>query len=384
MKSKFNNETVCVHAGVRPEPTAGAVMTPIFLTSTYAQEEPGKPKAWDYARAGNPTRAALEESLAAIEGAKYGFTWASGLAATQAVIQLLEPGSHVLVSEDGYGGSGRLFRSFYEKYGIAFEFADFRKPSEVIARFTNKTKLVWLESPTNPLLRLADISAISAAARKNGAITVVDNTFATPIFQRPLDLGADIVMHSTTKYIGGHSDLIGGALMTSSSDIAERLKFIQFAGGSINSPFDSFLILRSIKTLAIRMKKHNENAMVIAHALQKIPDFSEVIYPGLESHPQYHLAKTQMSGTSGVISIRLKGDHERHLRFFKGLKVFTLAESLGGVESLVNHPLTMTHASVPENLREKLGITADLIRLSVGIEDSADLIEDIKQALTQK
>lgn len=236
-------------------------MTPIFQTSTYAQEEPGKPKVWDYSRGGNPTRAALEESLAAIEGAKHGFAWSSGLAATQAVVQLLEPGSHVLVSEDGYGGTGRLFREFYAKYGIVFEFMDFRNLTEVISKMTNKTRLIWLESPTNPLLRLADIAAISAAAKKVGALTAVDNTFASPIFQRPLDLGADIVMHSSTKYISGHSDLIGGALMTNNDDIAERLKFTQFAAGSINSPFESFLILRSIKTLAIRMKKHQENAL---------------------------------------------------------------------------------------------------------------------------
>ena len=381
MELKHAIETVVVHAGVRPEPTVGAVMTPIFQTSTYAQEEPGKPRSWDYSRAGNPTRAVLEESLAAIEGAKFALSWPSGLAATQAVLQLLEPGAHVLASEDGYGGTGRLFRQFFAKYGIKFEFIDFRDPDFVFSRMTEKTKLVWLESPTNPLMRIANIAAISRGAKSVGAMTVVDNTFASPIFQRPLELGADIVVHSTTKYIGGHSDLIGGALMLNNAELAEKLRFTQFAAGSVNSPFESFLILRSIKTLAIRMRKHQENAILVARALEEMPEFAEVIYPGLKSHPQHELAKSQMSGFSGVISLRIGGGYEEAAAFLMRLKIFTLAESLGGVESLANHPLTMTHASVPEEMRSRLGITPDLIRLSVGIEDAHDLIEDILRAL---
>lgn len=378
---EYNLETICVHAGVRPDPTVGAVMTPIFQTSTYAQDEPGQPKIWDYARGGNPTRAALEESLAGLENAKYAFTWSSGLAATQAVIQLLESGSHVLLSEDGYGGTARLFRNIYAKYGIELELVDFRDPVLVRSRLRKKTRLIWLESPTNPLLRLADISAIADIAKQSGALLAVDNTFASPVFQSPLKLGADIVLHSTTKYIGGHSDLLGGALMTNNKDIADRLYFTQYAGGSINSPFEAFLLLRSIKTLAVRMAKHAENAITLAHALEEMPDFSEVLYPGLRSHPQHELALKQMRGFSGVISVRLKGGDERVRGFLKRLRIFTLAESMGGVESLVNHPLTMTHASVPLPIRERLGISDDLIRLSVGIESAADLVADIKAAL---
>ena len=374
-------ETVAVHAGVTPEPISGAVMTPIFQTSTYAQDYPGVPKIYDYSRGGNPTRTALEDSLAALERAKFALSWSSGLAATQAVIQLLEPGAHVLVSEDGYGGTGRLFRQLFAKYQINFEFVDFRETQNVTDNITRKTKLVWLESPTNPLLRIADIAAIAAKSKSVGALVVVDNTLASPIFQNPLALGADITMHSTTKYIGGHSDLIGGALMLNNPDLAEKLKFIQYAAGSINSPFESFLILRSIKTLPIRMKKHEENALAIASALESISEFSHVIYPGLKSHPQYDLAKRQMRGFSGVIAVRMKANLDSIAGFLKRLRIFTLAESFGGVESLVNHPQTMTHASVPESLRIKMGITHDLLRFSVGIENSSELIEDIKQAL---
>lgn len=379
---KYRNiETLVVHAGVTPEPVSGAVMTPIFQTSTYAQKSPGEPLLYDYARGGNPTRTALEESLAALEGARYAFSWPSGLAATQAVIQLLEPGAHILVSEDGYGGTGRLFRQLYARYQFDFEFVDFRNTNEVLEKITSKTKLIWLESPTNPLLRLADIAAISERARVRGALTVVDNTFASPIFQNPLSLGADIVMHSTTKYIGGHSDLLGGALMLNEPELAEKLKFIQYAAGSVNSPFEAFLLLRSIKTLAIRMKTHQENALRVATALAELPDFEMVLYPGLPSHPQHALAQRQMKGFSGVISARLKGDQERVSRFLTRLQTFTLAESLGGVESLANHPLTMTHASVPDPLRRKLGITHELIRFSIGIENADELISDIVDAL---
>ncbi|HYR82978.1 MAG TPA: PLP-dependent aspartate aminotransferase family protein [Terriglobia bacterium] len=378
---RLSQETVCVHAGVVPEFVSGAIMTPIFQTSTYVQDSPGNPKLYDYARAGNPTRDALEGSLSALEGAKFGLSYSSGLAATQAIVQLLEPGAHVLVSEDVYGGTGRLFRLLFARYGITFEFIDMRDLAAVAASVRNNTKLLWLESPTNPLLRIVDIAGLSAIASRRGALTVVDNTFASPIFQQPLAMGADLVMHSSTKYIGGHSDLIGGAVMTNSTEVAEKLKFIQFAAGSVNSPFECFLLLRSIKTLAIRMKKHHENGMSIAAALKDFDDLTEVIYPGLPSHPQFELARRQMKGFSGIISIRLKGGMDRVRKFLTSLKIFALAESLGGVESLANHPETMTHVSVPPDLRVKLGISPDLVRLSVGIEDANDLLQDIRQAL---
>lgn len=381
MNMKRDIETVCVHAGVEPDANFGAVMTPIYQTSTYARAQPGHPKAWGYVRGGNPTRHALEQSFAALEGAKHGLAWSSGLAATQAVVQLLEPGSHVLVSEDGYGGTGRLFRQLYSRYGISFDFVDFRNTEHVVALIQDRTRLVWMESPTNPLLRIADIRTIASAARQVGAISVVDNTFASPVFQNPLEQGADIVMHSTTKYISGYSDLIGGALMLNRDDLAERLRFIQFAAGSINSPFESFLILRGIKTLAIRMRKHFENAVEVAQALEKMEGLKEVIYPGLRPPPQHELARSQMTGFSGVIAIRIDGSGQRTSEFLKRLKVFTLAESLGGVESLVNHPLSMTHASVPEELRRHLGISSGLVRLSVGIEGTSALIDDLRWAL---
>lgn len=375
-------ETLCVHAGVQPEPVTGAIMTPIFQTSTYVQESPGKPKVYDYSRAGNPTRTALEASLAALEGAKHAVSFSSGLAATQAVVQLLRPGDHVIVSDDVYGGTGRLFRRLYAKYDIDFEFLDLRDPKAVRAAMRETTRLIWVETPTNPLLRLVDIAAIAQIAKeKSGAWTVVDNTFASPIFQQPLSLGADIVVHSSTKYIGGHSDLVGGALMMSDDSLHEQLKFVQFAGGSVNSPTECFLLLRSIKTLALRMRKHHENALTVAHALAGMKGVKEVIFPGLESHPQHQLARQQMSGYSGMVGVRVEGDWEKVKGFLTRLRLFSLAESLGGVESLVNHPETMTHASVPEDHRKKIGITYDLVRLSVGIEDARDLVDDIAQAL---
>lgn len=373
-------ETLCVHAGVEPEPVTGAIMTPIFQTSTYVQDAPGEPKIFDYSRGGNPTRSALEGSLAALEGAKHAVSFASGLAAVQAIVQQLDPGAHALVCDDVYGGTGRLFRKMFAKYNIEFEFVDMRDAVAASARLRANTKLVWMETPTNPLLHLVDIKAIAQAAKKVGAVSVVDNTFASPVFQKPLALGADVVLHSSTKYLGGHSDLIGGAVMLNDDELAQQLKFIQFAGGAVNAPFECFLLLRSIKTLALRMKKHNENGLAVAQAMTKMPAFKQVIYPGLESHPQHALAKVQMSGYSGMVSARLDGDFAKVKRFFKALKVFSLAESLGGVESLVNHPETMTHASVPAEHRAKIGITSDLIRFSVGIEDSSDLIEDIRQA----
>ncbi|KAB8037127.1 aminotransferase class I/II-fold pyridoxal phosphate-dependent enzyme [Silvanigrella paludirubra] len=380
--SKLSNnfDTICVHAGVEPESVTGAIMTPIFQTSTYVQDSPGNPKIYDYSRSGNPTRTALENSLAALEKTKHAVSFSSGLAAVSAIAQLLNPGDHVLVCDDVYGGTGRLFRKIFAKYNIDFEFIDMTITNNLESYFKKNTKLVWIETPTNPLLKLIDIEYISKLSKKFNAISVVDNTFSSPIFQTPIELGADIVLHSTTKYIGGHSDLVGGCLMLNDNSLAEQLKFIQFAGGSVNAPIEAFLLLRSIKTLSLRMKKHNENALFIAKEIQKLKIFSEVIFPGLEDHPQYSLAKKQMRGFSGMISARINGDYDKLKTFVSRLKYFSLAESLGGVESLINHPETMTHASVPLEHRKKLGITSDLLRFSVGIEDAQDLLEDIKSA----
>lgn len=379
--SELHTDTLCVHAGVKAEPMTGAIMTPIFQTSTYVQQSPGEHKGYDYSRAGNPTRTVLEEALAALEGAKHALSFSSGLAAEQAIIQMLEPGSHILVCDDAYGGTGRLFRRIYAKYNLEFEFVDMRDVAALASKFKSNTKLVWIETPTNPLLRIVDLEALCKLARSKGAWSVVDNTFASPIFQSPLSLGADMVLHSTTKYLGGHSDLIGGAVMTSNDEIAEQVKFLQFAGGAVNAPFECFLLLRSLKTLAIRMERHNSNALKVARALEKSSAFSEVIFPGLESHPSHALAKKQMSGFAGMLSLRVKGgDLEKVKKFVSRLKIFALAESLGGVESLINHPELMTHASVPPELRQKLGITTDLLRLSVGIENAEDLIADLNNA----
>ena len=356
-------------------------MTPIFQTSTYVQPAPGQPLTHDYSRGGNPTRDALEESLAALEGAQHAISFGSGLAAVQAVIQLAKPGDHIVVCDDVYGGTGRLFRQLYADYGINFEFVNLAVPAAKLSELIRpETRFVWMESPTNPLLKVIDIRAVAEATHAVGAQLIVDNTFASPIFQTPLKLGADIVMHSLTKYIGGHSDIIGGALMLNDQTLAEQLRFVQFAAGAVNAPFDAFLLLRSIKTLAIRMEAHQRNAFAVAEALSDMPEFTEVLYPGLESHPQHDIARAQMSGFSGMVSVRLNGDFARVTRFMQSLKVFSLAESLGGVESLANHPETMTHASVPEPLRAELGITADLVRLSVGVEDASDLISDLRQA----
>lgn len=377
----WHPDTVCVHAGVEPEPQTGAIMTPIFQTSTYVQPAPGQPILYDYSRGGNPTRTALESALAGIEGGKHAFTFSSGLAAEQAVLQALEPGAKVLVSEDVYGGTGRLFRRLFARYGFHFEFLDLTDLAAVEAAADTNTKLIWVETPTNPLLRVVDIEAMAKIANRVGAILAVDNTFASPALQSPLRLGAHLVVHSTTKYIGGHSDLIGGALVTNDDELAEKLKFVQFAAGAVNSPFESFLLLRSLKTLGIRMERHSHNALALARTLEVSGHFTQVIYPGLESHPQHAIAKKQMKAYSGIVSVRLDRDLEGVTRFVKGLRIFSLAESLGGVESLVNHPELMTHASVPPELRRKLGIDVGLLRLSVGIEDVGDLVADVKQAL---
>lgn len=381
VKGSWGASTTCVHAGVAPDPVHGAIMTPIFQTSTYVQPAPGQPISYDYSRGGNPTREALEGSLAGIERAKHAISFGSGLAAVQAVIQLARPGDHILVCDDVYGGTGRLFRRLYADYGIEFEFADLAVPMETMQSLVRpNTRFVWIESPTNPLLKVIDIQQAAEVAHSVGAHLVVDNTFASPIFQSPLTLGADLVMHSLTKYIGGHSDIIGGSLMLNDDVLEEQLRFIQFAAGAVNAPLDCFLLLRSIKTLAIRMATHQKNAFAVAEALKDMSAFGEVIYPGLTDHPQHRVAAKQMSGFSGMVSVRLNGHFEQVTKFMQSLQVFSLAESLGGVESLANHPETMTHASVPAPLRQKLGISADLIRLSVGIEDSQDLIQDLRRA----
>jgi cystathionine beta-lyase/cystathionine gamma-synthase len=372
--------TAVVHAGVKADPLTGAVMTPIYQTSTFVQEAPGKHKGYDYSRADNPTREVLEKSFAGIENARHGLAFSSGLAAEQAVIQLLEPGAKVLVCDDVYGGTGRLFRRLFAKYGIEFKFIDFNDKEELAREATANVKMVWIETPTNPTLKIIDISAVAALAKKTGAILVVDNTFASPVNQRPLALGADIVVHSTTKYIGGHSDLIGGALMVDRQDLFEQLKFIQFAAGSVPSPMECFLLLRSIKTLAIRMDRHNSSGQKIAEYLARHPKVARVYYPGLSDHPNYRVAGEQMTGFGGMVSVDLKGDYAQVVSFLQKLKLFALAESLGGVESLVNHPEQMTHASVPPDLRRKLGIGPNLVRFSVGIEDPDDLIGDLEQA----
>lgn len=373
--------TKVVHAGEHTDERTGAIMTPIFQTSTYVQSAPGVHKGWDYSRAGNPTRDALEEAFAILEGAKHGLAFSSGLGAEQAIIQILNPGDEVLVCDDVYGGTGRLFRRLFAKYNLTFKFIDMTNEKEVAAAVSPKTRLIWVETPTNPLLKVIDIAKMSQVAKKANAILVVDNTFSSPIFQSPLKLGADIVVHSTTKYIGGHSDIIGGAVMTSDQNLYEQIKFVQFAAGAVPGPFEAFLLLRSIKTLAVRMAKHEENAKKVAEYLSSHPKVEKVFYPGLESHPQHALARQQMKGFSGMVSFNLKGSYDDVVKCLQSFKIFALAESLGGVESLVNHPEQMTHASVPEELRRKLGIGPNLIRLSVGIEAAEDLIADIKQAL---
>jgi cystathionine beta-lyase/cystathionine gamma-synthase len=381
MGSEMKPFTTCVHAGVHVEPTTGAIMPPIFATSTYVQEEPAKHKGYDYSRADNPTREAYEEALAAVEGAKHGLSFSSGLASVQAVIQILDPGARILVCDDVYGGTGRLFRRLFAKYNLDFQFIDMSDAAAVNAAATPATRLVWVETPTNPMMKVIDIQAMAKIAKKTGAILCVDNTFASPIFQSPLALGADIVLHSTTKYIGGHSDLIGGALMTSRQDLFDQLKFVQFAAGSVPSPFDVFLMHRSLKTLGVRMSQHNKNGLAVAEFLATHKRVKQVMFPGLKSHPQYAIAMDQMRGFSGMVSFNLDGTYEDVVKFLKRLKIFALAESLGGVESLINHPEKMTHASVPEEMRRKLGIGPNLLRLSCGIEDTEDLLNDLKQAL---
>lgn len=372
--------TKAIHAGNEPEETTGAVNVPIFATSTYANEAFGVSKGFDYGRSINPTRIALEKNLAAIENGKFGFAFSSGLGATHAIATLLQQGDHVIVSQNVYGGTYRIFERIFRKQGLDFSWVDTSKPEEINSALKPNTKMIFVETPTNPMLTLTDLSMISKLAKDKKLISVCDNTFMSPYFQNPLDLGIDIVMHSTTKYINGHSDAIGGCAVTNSEQIAEQIKFIQNSVGAVPSPFDCYLVLRATKTLALRMERHNENAMKIAKVLVDNKKIKKVYYPGLESHPQHELAKKQMRGFGGMISIEL-GSLDNAVKFFNGLKIFSRAESLGGVESLVCHPVSMTHGSVPKEEREKFGLTDGLVRLSVGVEDYEDLLDDINNAL---
>lgn len=379
---KFNTKTI--HGGQSPEETTGSVMPPVFLTSTYAQSSPGTHKGYEYSRAANPTRTALEDNFAAIENGTHGFAFSSGLSAIDCVLKLLNPGDEVIAGDDLYGGSYRMFTRLFKKYGLTFHFVDMTEVGSVTEKITSNTKLVWLETPTNPLMKIADIEEITKAVKNadDSILVAVDNTFATPYLQQPLDLGADIVMHSATKYLGGHSDLVMGALMVKDAKLAEDLHFIQFAGGAVAGPMDSFLALRGIKTLHVRMQRHCENGRAVAEYLANHDKVGTVYYPGFESHPNHEVAKKQMKDFGGMVSFRLKDESkEAAFKFLENTHVFTLAESLGGVESLVNHPATMTHASIPEPERLKIGITDSLIRLSVGIEDAEDLIGDLERVL---
>lgn len=380
-KDKFGFETRAIHAGQLPDPTTGAIMTPVYLTSTFTQESPGKHKGYEYSRTKNPTRFAYEQCVANLEGGDYGFAFASGCAATTTILHLLEEGDHIVAGDDMYGGTFRLFDKVLKHHGLSFSYVDMTEPKNLEQALKKNTKLVWIETPTNPMLKLADIKKISSIAKKAKAITAVDNTFMSPYFQKPLSLGADIVVHSSTKYINGHSDIVGGVAATNNKDIADRIAFLTNSMGGIASPFDSFMCMRSLKTLAVRMQAHQQNATQIARFLESHKKVEKVIYPGLKSHPQHDLAKKQMSGFGGMITFYLKGKLSNARSFLESLKVFSLAESLGGVESLVEHPAIMTHASVPPENRKALGISDTLVRLSVGIESIDDLIADLDQAL---
>ena len=374
-------ETRAIHDGQAPDPATGSVTVPVFQTSTYQQDAIGSPRGFEYSRTGNPTRQALEEALASLEGGKHGLAFASGVAATTAVLQLLRPGDHVLAGDDIYGGTYRLLEKVYRPWGLQVDYADVTDPGAFTRAIRPNTRLIWIETPTNPLLKIADIAAVAAAARPAGVLLVVDNTFASPLFQRPLELGAHIVVHSTTKYLGGHSDVIGGAVVTSLNNEFQRMKFYQNAAGAVPGPWDCWLTLRGIKTLAVRMREHERNALRLARFLEEHLAVDRVFYPGLPSHPQHELAVRQMSGFSGMISLELKGGFATVERFVERLKLFTLGESLGGVESLVCYPPRMTHAAFPPAERRRRGIHENLVRLSVGIENVSDLEADLQNAL---
>lgn len=379
---KFGTKTI--HAGQSADPSTGAIMTPIYQTSTYIQKSPGDHKGYEYSRTGNPTRNALEKNLASLENGKHGLCFGSGLAAVDAIIKLLSPGDEVISTNDLYGGTYRIFTKVFESFGIKFHLIGMENADKIESYVNENTKMIWAETPTNPMLNIIDIKALSKIAKKNKLILVVDNTFATPYLQRPLDLGADIVMHSLTKYMGGHSDVVMGAAICKDDAIAEKLYFLQNSCGAVAGPMDSFLILRGIKTLHIRMQRHCENGRDIANFLKKHPKVSDVYWPGFESHPNYNIAKSQMDDFGGMISFNLKGNKLKDaITVVSNTHYFTLAESLGGVESLCGHPATMTHAAIPKLEREKTGVIDSLIRLSVGIEDISDLIDDLDQALAK-
>jgi len=377
---RFNSKVI--HGGQKPDKAYGAVMPPIYQTSTYAQTSPGEHKGFEYSRSANPTRSALEDALASIENGTYGLAFASGLAAMDAVIKLLDPGDEVISTNDLYGGSYRLFRQIFEKYGIKFHFVGMQEVANIASLINSNTKLIWVETPTNPMMNVIDLKAVSELAKSNKLLMAVDNTFATPYLQQPLDLGADIVMHSATKYLGGHSDVVVGALVVKDAVLAEKLYFIQNASGAVCGPMDSFLVLRGIKTLHVRMQRHCENGKLIAEYLLAHPKIEKVFWPGFKNHPNHDIATKQMKAYGGMISFIPKGSSFKDaVTIVEKLKVFTLAESLGGVESLAGHPASMTHASIPKKEREKSGVVDSLIRLSVGIEDGQDLISDLEQAI---
>lgn len=382
MKDKMHFNSKTIHGGQEPDKAYGAVMPPIYQTSTYAQTTPGGHKGFEYSRTHNPTRQALERSLASIEAGEFAFAFGSGLAAMDAVLKLLKPGDEVVSTDDLYGGSYRLFTKIFEDFGIRFHFVNMSNVDNVEAAINKNTRMVWVETPTNPMMNVIDIKAVSVLCKLNDVLLAVDNTFASPYIQQPLNLGADIVMHSATKYLAGHSDVILGSLVTNDKSLAERLGFIQNASGAVPGPMDSFLTLRGIKTLHVRMQRHCENAAEIAHYLKTHPKIEKVYWPGFEDHPNHHIAKAQMSDFGGMLSFVTKGaNYESAIQIVEKLKLFTLAESLGGVESLAGHPASMTHASIPKEIREQSGVVDALIRLSVGIEDVRDLIADLDQAI---
>ena len=381
-KDMYKFGTRAIHAGQEPDPTTGAIMTPIYQTSTYVQESPGKHKGYAYARGKNPTRVALEKCLASLENAKHGICFSSGQGAEDAIIKLLRPGDEVIATDDIYGGSYRMFTKIYEHFGIKFRFVDMTNATSIENFITEKTKMIWVETPTNPLMRILDIVAICKIAKKKNILVVVDNTFASPFLQNPLDLGADIVVHSVTKYISGHSDVVMGAICLNNDKINEELAFIANSCGAVPGPMDSFLVLRGVKTLHIRMERHCSNGKAVAEFLRQHPKVDKIYWPGFPDHPNHQIAVKQMNDFGGMISFTLKGNSkEDAFRMASATKVFALAESLGGVESLIGHPASMTHASIPEELREKSGVVNSLLRLSVGIEDESDLIEDLRQAI---
>lgn len=374
--------TKFIHAGAEPDPSTGAIMTPIYQTSTYVQAAPGQHKGFEYARSQNPTRKALEEAMAIIENGKHGLVYSSGVAATDAVIKLLQPGDEVIAANDMYGGTYRLFTKVFEKFGIRFRFVDTTVAENVATAISPQTKLIWIETPTNPLMNITDIAAVASIAKQAGVLLCVDNTFASPYLQNPLDLGADIVMHSATKYLGGHSDVIQGSLVVNDDNLREQLYFIQKSCGAVPGPMDCFLVLRGIKTLHVRMRQHDANGALIAHYLRQHPKVKQVYWCGFEDHPNHDIARKQMRGFGGMMSFVLKNDSiEEATRVLSSTRLFSLAESLGGVESLINHPASMTHASIPREERIKNGLVDGLIRLSVGIEDAQDLIADLEQAI---